>query len=246
MGTENNNPFAMPGFGQAGDTAHNPLMASMDMMRRAWQGMAGAGGQEAAAMATPMSVEDLERRISDLRAVENWLRLNLSMLSSTIQGLEVQRSTISTLMSFAANAAAAGASTAGAGTSGAKSPTPSPLEAVLGIVPGADPTAASTEAMNQAASAVQQGAEQAAQAASTYASSADTAVKGWWDMLQKQFDTLAAATTSSMQNADPAHQTAPASADSSLGKKPAKSSPKKAAKATKATKTARKRPVGKV
>lgn len=237
MGTENNNPFAMPGFGQAGDTAHNPLMASMDMMRRAWQGMAGAGGQEAAAMATPMSVEDLERRISDLRAVENWLRLNLSMLSSTIQGLEVQRSTISTLMSFAANAAAAGASTAGAGTSGAKSPTPSPLEAVLGIVPGADPTAAST---------VQQGAEQAAQAASTYASPADTAVKGWWDMLQKQFDTLAAATTSSMQNADPAHQTAPASADSSLGKKPAKSSPKKAAKAAKAAKTARKRPVGKV
>src|SRR5690606_25038817 len=82
---------------------------------------------EHSALTPPMSVEDLDRRIGDLRAVENWLRMNLSMLSSTIQGLEVQRATIATLKSFAASSAA---------TMGAAGQTgPSPLEIVLGIKP---------------------------------------------------------------------------------------------------------------
>src|SRR5690606_12974458 len=98
-----------------------------EMMRQAWQGLASAGGLEHSAMTPPMSIEDLDRRISDLRAVENWLRMNLSMLSSTIQGLEVQRATIATLKSFAASSAAATPGGAPAG--------PSPLEVVLGIKP---------------------------------------------------------------------------------------------------------------
>ncbi len=104
MVTQNTNPFVLPGFGQSGDMAQNPMLASMEMMRQAWQGLAGSGGLDQAAMMTPMSIEDLERRIGDLRAVENWLRMNLSMLSSTIQGLEVQRSTIATLKTFMASA----------------------------------------------------------------------------------------------------------------------------------------------
>ena len=48
-----------------------------------------------ACMVTPtLDDDELERRITDLRAVEGWLKMNLTMLQSTIQGLEVQRATI--------------------------------------------------------------------------------------------------------------------------------------------------------
>jgi len=99
MSTQNN-PFVLPGLGQTGDSAGNPMMASLEMMQQAWAGLAGPGGL-VQAMPIPMSLEDLDRRIAELRTVENWLKLNQSMLSSTIQGMEVQRATIATLKSFA-------------------------------------------------------------------------------------------------------------------------------------------------
>jgi len=98
-----NNPF-FPGFGQTGDTTANPLMAGLDMMRETWQSLAGVGGLAQAAV--PMNLEELDRRITELRTVENWLKLNQSMLASSIQALEVQRATIATLKSFAGNASA--------------------------------------------------------------------------------------------------------------------------------------------
>jgi hypothetical protein len=49
-----------------------------------------------------MNPEELERKIAELKSVENWLKLNLSMLGSTIQGMEVQLATIATLKSFMA------------------------------------------------------------------------------------------------------------------------------------------------
>src|SRR3546814_4108318 len=104
MTTQNHNPFVLPGFGQSADMASNPLMASMEMMRQAWQGLAGSSGLDQASMTTPVSLEDLERRIADLRAVENWLRMSLSMLASPIQGREVPRATIATLKSFMGSA----------------------------------------------------------------------------------------------------------------------------------------------
>ena len=42
-------------------------------------------------------LDELDKRISDLKAVEQWLNVNLSMLRATIQGLEVQRGTIATI-----------------------------------------------------------------------------------------------------------------------------------------------------
>lgn len=45
-------------------------------------------------------LEELDKRIADLKAVEQWLNVNLSMLRATIQGLEVQRGTIATIKSF--------------------------------------------------------------------------------------------------------------------------------------------------
>lgn len=103
MAQDSPNPFVLPGFGQQGEAARNPLFAGLDMMRQAWQNMAGAGGLDAAQL-TPMSLEDLDRRIRELQTVQNWLQLNATMLANTIQGLEIQRSTLSTLKSFAGGA----------------------------------------------------------------------------------------------------------------------------------------------
>ncbi len=47
-----------------------------------------------------MDVDELEKRIKDLKSVENWLNLNLNILKSTIQGLEVQHATMMALKSF--------------------------------------------------------------------------------------------------------------------------------------------------
>src|SRR3546814_20716562 len=103
MATQPHNPFVLPGFGQNGDIAQNPMMASMEMIRQAWQGLAAAGGMAHSALTPPMSIADLARRISDLRAGENWLRMHLSMLYSTRQGIAVQRATIHNLNDFDAN-----------------------------------------------------------------------------------------------------------------------------------------------
>lgn len=127
MTDHNSNPFVLPGMGQgAADAASNPLLASMEMMRQAWAGLTGPGGlAQVMPMTPPMNLQDLERRIAELRTVESWLRMNLSMLSSTIQGLEVQRSTIATLRSFVDSLGAQGQDAEG----------PSPLEIVLGLKP---------------------------------------------------------------------------------------------------------------
>jgi hypothetical protein len=113
MAQETPNPFVLPGFGQQGESAQNPLFAGLDMMRQAWQNMAGASHLDAAVM-PPMSLDDLERRIRELQTVQNWLQLNATMLASTIQGLEIQRSTLATLKSFAGKGFAEAQAAAGA------------------------------------------------------------------------------------------------------------------------------------
>ncbi len=99
---------------------------SLDMFKTMWgQGAAGQAGQfpfttDASkvaggfASAFPgMDVDELEKRIKDLKSVENWLNLNLNILKSTIQGLEVQHATMMALKSFGdAVSAASAAATA--------------------------------------------------------------------------------------------------------------------------------------
>jgi hypothetical protein len=146
MTDQSTNPFVLPGIGQgSSDTAGNPLLASMEMMRQAWAGLTGPGGlAQALPMTPPMNLQDLERRIAELRTVESWLRMNLSMLSSTIQGMEVQRSTIATLRSFVDNL----------GTQ-AHDPSiwggASPLEVVLGLKPAPGSTSARPSAAGESA-----------------------------------------------------------------------------------------------
>jgi hypothetical protein len=63
-----------------------------------------------------LDTDELEKRIKDLKSVENWLNLNLNILKSTIQGLEVQHATMMALKSFG-DAVSATAAAATSGTS---------------------------------------------------------------------------------------------------------------------------------
>ncbi|WP_313697055.1 PhaM family polyhydroxyalkanoate granule multifunctional regulatory protein [Achromobacter sp.] len=220
MSDQYNNPFVLPGMGQSSDLSGNPLLASMEMMRQAWAGLTGPGGLASSLpMAPPMNLEDLDRRIAELRSVENWLRMNLSMLSSTIQGMEVQRSTISTLRAFVDSASRMDM---GATQDGAA---PSPLEVVLGLKPapksagssaGSAPSGNATAAAEKESVSAQSGAkpegadasagtgpESAAAMSEQMGAAAQSASKAWWDLLQQQFNQIAAATAASMPAATP-------------------------------------------
>lgn len=49
---------------------------------------------------------EIDKRIAELRSVESWLNLNLSVLRATLQGLEMQKATLAA-MQGTANAAMA-------------------------------------------------------------------------------------------------------------------------------------------
>ncbi len=52
-------------------------------------------------MAVPtLNVGELDKRITDLRAVEGWLKMNLNMLQLHIQGLEMQHSTLTAMQNL--------------------------------------------------------------------------------------------------------------------------------------------------
>jgi hypothetical protein len=49
-------------------------------------------------MFTPtLSVEEVEKKIAELTAVENWLKMNLTFLQMTIKTLEMQKSALQAL-----------------------------------------------------------------------------------------------------------------------------------------------------
>lgn len=77
----------------ADEQAHDPL----NFMRSMWGNM---GFSLPGMVAPTFDLEELDKRIKDLKAVEGWLRMNLSMLQMTIQGLEMQRTTVSTVQAM--------------------------------------------------------------------------------------------------------------------------------------------------
>ena len=80
------------------DQVHDPL----NFMRNMWGNM---GFSLPGMVAPTFDVDELDKRIKDLKAVEGWLRMNLSMLQMTIQGLEMQRSTVGAVQAMGQMAA---------------------------------------------------------------------------------------------------------------------------------------------
>ncbi len=82
----------LPGFDAMAET--------MEFVKNMWGGMKPpATGIPGMVMPT-LSVEEINKQITDLKAVEAWLTANMNMLRGTIQALEVQSATISTLRSM--------------------------------------------------------------------------------------------------------------------------------------------------
>ena len=52
------------------------------------------------------AMSDLDRRISELKSVETWLNMNLSVLRMTIQGLEMQKAGLAAMQSAAPSTSA--------------------------------------------------------------------------------------------------------------------------------------------
>jgi hypothetical protein len=184
---------------------------TLDFVKNLWGSMhiPGAGLPGMSGMATPpMSADDLDKRIADLKAVESWLNLNLSMLRGTIQALEVQRGTLATLKSMGASMAEAmrqsgvsaekmagmpfapffGAPTQG-GSTGAKPPAakpgaPAPAQPAPGAAAPAAAAAGGSTAQPGTATPLPSGAPDVQ---GNPAAMAMPAAVAWWNMLQEQF-----------------------------------------------------------
>ena len=73
----------------------------MEFLKSLW----GNTGMPLPGLVTPtLDTDELEKRIADLKAVEGWLKTNLGMLQMTIQGLEMQRATLSALQAISQSA----------------------------------------------------------------------------------------------------------------------------------------------
>jgi len=197
----------MPNFAEGG----------FEFLRKLWgggfAGMAGGMPNMASFAAPPMDLEELDKRIHDLRAVESWLQLNASLLRTAIQGLEVQRATLVALQTFgsalspeamksafdgfagkgetadeASDSKPAWPHTSTAQSAKAEEPSPEDEEDVASEDTDDDEAQARAEA-SQAAQA---------QAAAARAAAAALDPSPWWNMLQQQFNQIASSAAAAM------------------------------------------------
>ena len=179
----------IPGVGAVADT--------LDFVKNLWGSMSVPGMPSLAA--PTMSVDELDKKIADLKAVESWLNLNVSMLRGTIQALEVQRGTIATLKSMGATLANA-VKQPGANQKSVLAA--APYASAFFSQPAVEPTAKAKaepvlwpapapEVKPEPKAELKAEAEQPAKAAAsepaTAASAAMANPAAWWNMLQDQF-----------------------------------------------------------
>ncbi|ATD59449.1 hypothetical protein CNX70_03990 [Janthinobacterium svalbardensis] len=151
---------------------------TLDFVKNLWGSMSVPGMGMPGITAPTMSVEELDKKISDLKAVEAWLNLNTSMLRGSIQALEVQRGTIATLKSMGASLAAA-ITQPGASEKTVFESVPYASAFFQQAAPAPKPAPAPAPAPEPAAAAPDDAGNQAAaQLANPSA---------WWNLLQDQF-----------------------------------------------------------
>ena len=183
-------------------------------------------------VAPTLDPAELDKRIGELRTVQYWLEQNARMLAATIQALEVQRMTLSTLKSMNVQMGALGESlkikpAARKAEAEADAAAPSPLAAATKS-PAAKSPAGAVDPMQWWGALTNQFAELATSAMKDSAADATKALAG--NMMKQSFD--AAAETMKTVASAPGRAVAGA----------AKSLAPKAAGATPAKKAAKKRP----
>lgn len=149
----------MPGMAAVG-----AMTDTLELVKKMWGGMGVPG------MTVPtLSADEINKKIADLKAVEAWLTMNMSLLRGTIQTLEVQSGTIAVLQSMSA---AMGGSAQ-----------PKESQAPQFESPFAKPGSASVPDSAPPAS----GAAAAASAAIPNFGAPPVNPAAWWNVLQEQF-----------------------------------------------------------
>lgn len=159
------------------------LIPGFNFMRQFAQAASGtaAGAPGLTGWIAPtVSTEEIDKRITDLKAVQFWLEQNLHVLRATVQALEVQKMTLSTLQSMNVNLAdiaqaftVAPSSSAGQADQAQQTDAPTPPPASSS--PPAQESAAPPDGPSQPS-----------------ADSVDPLQ--WWNALAQQFQTIAANT----------------------------------------------------
>jgi hypothetical protein len=213
----------MPGVGAMTDT--------LDFVKKMW------GGMNIPGMAMPsLSVNDINKQITDLKAVESWLTLNMNMLRGTIQALEVQSATIATLQSMGESMSAMvqpPVSQGGYHQASQPAPPPQPARTYEPSFSFAPPTAekppapkSDFESEPAHANDKSKGGAGVDDAAALAAPFANPAV--WWNMLQDQFKQ--AVNTAAVPEPEPVKRRPAAAAKPKAAptKRKSKAAPKKA------------------
>ncbi len=82
-------------------SSESQVQDSLEFLKSMW----GSMGFSLPGMVTPtLDVDELGKRIADLKAVEGWLKMNLNMLQMSIQGLEMQRVALTTMQALSQSA----------------------------------------------------------------------------------------------------------------------------------------------
>lgn len=145
-------------------------------------------------IAPTLNLEELDKRISELKTVHFWLEQNARALGATVQALEVQKMTLTTLKGMNFNladlaqamtpkaATAAPSSTSTAAAASAPTPTPASAQPVPEPQPEPEPAAASKGASAKSRSGKQE----------TTAAPALVDPMQLWGSLTQQFQQIAA------------------------------------------------------
>lgn len=177
-------------------------------------------------VAPTLSVEELDKRIQELKAVQFWLEQNSTALKATIQALEVQKMTLSTLQgmnvnmaelakSFSAHMPAAGAAAASASASANAAPAASAAQPAEPTRPASRPRAAKTAG---------KAAEKTTASPSAAGKASGQAVDPmqWWGSLTQQFQNIASAAMQDVAAEALKAKTAAAAAPAPAAKKTAR------------------------
>ena len=160
-------------------------------------------------VAPTLSVEELDKRIQELKAVQFWLEQNGTALKATIQALEVQKMTLSALKGMNVSLQDM-AQAFGAKAPAAQSPAAPTWPAAAGAAPAAqaEPPAAKTRADTASpkpAARAQAGKSRAKAASQSAKTPGGQAAAGmvdpmqWWGALTQQFQQIASAAVADAQ-----------------------------------------------
>jgi hypothetical protein len=133
-------------------------------------------------IAPTLNPEELEKRIEELRTVQFWLEQNARMLGATIQALEVQRMTLSTLQTMNVQVEDLRESL--------KIKMPQPAASAPAAEPASPPASSASSASNAKAPARKPAAKKSTPSAAPAAPPVVDPMQ-WWGALTKQFAQLA-------------------------------------------------------